>query len=76
MLKNWRQEFSTYTRSTTLALLVVGLTATAPTLMASNWVGKGELGLVVARGNSEASTVNAKLKKTDTLTTINLVYGF
>lgn len=62
MLKNWRQEFSTYARSTTLALLVLGLTGTAPTLMASNWVGKGELGLVVARGNSEASTVNAKLE--------------
>lgn len=40
----------------------------APNLFAETWGGKGELGFVLSRGNSEAETVNAKLemaKETD-----------
>jgi len=35
-------------------------------LAAAEWKGKGELGVVMARGNSQA----------DTVTTLNIVYGF
>ena len=41
-------------------LLSLGLSMTS--VQAEPWSGKGELGLVLARGNSDADTVNAKLE--------------
>ena len=46
------------TRIQSIAALAIALLAP---LAAAEWKGKGELGVVMARGNSEADTVNAKL---------------
>lgn len=43
-----------------MALLV--LTTVSASLKAEGWGGKGELGFVLARGNSDADTVNTKLE--------------
>lgn len=49
-----------------IALMFVGtltvLSLTTMPLSAEPWSGKGELGFVLARGNSEAETINAKLE--------------
>lgn len=44
------------------AVTMMALGVCSAPLQAEAWSGKGELGLVLARGNSDADTVNAKLE--------------
>jgi putative salt-induced outer membrane protein len=48
--------------------LLAGISTVRPILAAESWGGEGQLGIVLARGNSDADTINAKLdlaKETD-----------
>lgn len=50
-----------------LALLAPLAPAWAQTTAPNGWVGKGELGYVLARGNTDSSTLSGKTEATDTL---------
>lgn len=44
------------------SILMAGLMSTTSAIAAESWGGEGQLGFVLARGNADADTVNAKLE--------------
>ena len=59
---------------TTLLALVLSLVATAPAR--ADWSGKGELGGVLARGNTETETLNGKIDMTNEVDRWKHMAGF